>query len=436
MKAIIIPSKNKKNVEIEIPASKSLLHRDLICASLSKGISYIYNVTINDDVAATISCLRNLGISIEIEGKTLKVESSGKLKLENNQFYPKESGSTLRFLIPIVGSLNEGAYFHLEGKLGKRPLDEYQKIFIENKAEFKYIDNDLLYIKGPIKNNEFHLKGNITSQYISGLLMSSPLYDGDVKIIIDKPIESKPYVDLTIKELAKFGVEIEITENSNEIIYLKRKNQAYISENVIVEGDYSQAAFFLALGMINDTIILNNMTKNTLQGDAKIIQFLNEFGGKIEFYDNKLISECIADISEENSILDIKDTPDLGPILMAVASIRGVKTKLINTHRLIYKESNRSFAMQKELEKIGATIKVLDNEIIIDGIALENGVYQEEIEFDSHNDHRIVMSLAIIATKLTFCKRVIINDVEAINKSYPNFFNDLQKAGIKVTLEE
>lgn len=436
MKAIIIPSKNKNSAEIKIPASKSLLHRDLICASLSKGTSYIYNVTMNDDVIATIGCLRNLGVAIEIEGNTLKVNSSGKLKLEDNHFYPKESGSTLRFLIPIVGSLNEGGYFHLEGKLGKRPLDDYQKIFTENNAEFTYINNDLLYVKGPIRNREYHLKGNITSQYISGLLMASPLYDEEIRIIIDKPIESKPYVDLTIGELAKFGVEIETIENSKEVIYLKNKNQVYTKQNVTVEGDYSQAAFFLALGMINDTIALNNMPENSLQGDAKIIQFLNELGGKIEFSDNKLISWQANGDNDKNVLLDIKDTPDLGPILMAIAAIKPIETKLINTHRLIYKESNRSFAMQAELTKIGSTVKVFDNEIIIDGISLENRSYQKEIVFDSHNDHRIVMSLAIIATRLMFCEKIIINNVEAINKSYPNFFNDLQKVGIKVTLEE
>lgn len=434
MKATITPSKNNET-EIKIPASKSLLHRDLICASLAKGTSIISNVDLNDDVLATINCLKNLGINITFENNTLIVVSKGKLSMSNNQFYPKESGSTLRFLIPIIGSLTNDAYFHLEGKLGSRPLNDYEKIFNENGAKLKYTNENLLYVRGPLYTTTFHLKGNVTSQYISGLLMASPLINDDVKVIVEKPVESLPYIHLTIGEMLKFGVKIETLESENEIVYYKKKDENYQSKNVTVEGDYSQAAFFLSLGMINNPVVLNNMIEKSLQGDAKIMEFINQFGGELKFIDGKLISYPF-NINKKEITLDIKDTPDLGPILMGISAIIPTKTYLINTHRLIYKESNRSAAMQSELNKIGSKITVFDNEIIIEGIDLTRKKQQEILEFDSHNDHRIVMSLAIIATKLNYVEKIIINHVEAINKSYPKFFDDLQKVGIKVVLED
>lgn len=430
MKVIISPSKNNQ-IPITIPSSKSLLHRDLILAAMAKGISTIHNVTLNDDVLATIRCLENLNVKINYHKNTLTIDSTSNLKIINNHFYPKESGSTLRFMIPIVGQFSEKCIFHLEGKLGTRPMDEYEKIFKENGCIFYYQNNSELVIQGPLKLKNYHLKGNITSQYISGLLMASTIIEDDVTIEVEKEIESLPYINLTIGELNKFGIKIEQIETFNSIIYHKKKNQNLKCQNMVVEGDYSQAAFFMALGLINQPTYINNLDDKSLQGDKKIIQFIERLGGKVT-QENNLIKSEFVNLPNDIVTIDIKDTPDLGPILMAISSILPITTKLINTRRLIYKESNRSISMQEELKKIGSIIEVDENEIIIKG--LKNISETKKIIFDSHNDHRIVMSLAIIAT--IFKNDVEIINVEAINKSYTTFFDDLKKLGIKIKMEK
>lgn len=427
MKVIIKPSKNNQ-LPINIPASKSILHRDLICAALSKSHSTIENVTLNDDVIATINCLKNLNVKINIKNNKIIIDSTDGLKIINEHFYPKESGSTLRFMIPIVGLFKEKCIFHLEGKLSSRPLDEYEKIFKENECKLYYQTENELVVQGKLKSNKFNLKGNVTSQYISGFLMASSIIDEDVTIEVEKEVESLPYILLTIGELGKFGLTIKAIENEKNITYIKEKNTRLEGKNIIVEGDYSQAAFFLGLGLINQPTSLINLNYNSLQGDKKMLSFIEQLGGKVIYNENNIISKYNQFPSEE-IILDLKDTPDLGPILMALASIIPTTVKLINTHRLIYKESNRSAVMKKELEKINVSINVFDNEIIIKG--LKNINLNDKITFDSHNDHRVVMSLAIIAT--IFKNDVEINNVEAINKSYPTFFDDLRQIGIKIT---
>lgn len=437
MQITIKPSKNRFE-QIAIPASKSLLHRDLICASLAKGKSTIYNVTLNDDVKATINCLKNLGVSIVQKNDTLEIDASKPLEIVYHDFYPKESGSTLRFMIPIVGFLDSVATFYLEGKLGNRPLDDYERIFHENHCLFQKPNENNLIVKGPLINNEFYLSGNITSQYISGLLMASVLKKEEVRIHVKKPVESLPYIDLTLGEMEKFGVKITIKETEEEIIYLKKANSYYQSREVSVEGDYSQAAFFLSLGLINQPVVLLNIEKNSLQGDKQILEFLKQLGGNIENSNNELIFAPKKINGEERAsiCLDLKDTPDLAPILMAVGAISNQKIILKNTHRLIYKESNRAKAMQEELSKIGSTITVFDNEIIIEGIKIADIAPISKIIFDSHHDHRVVMSLAIIATVLQPIEQITITNADAINKSYPTFFDDLTKLGIDLQREE
>lgn len=429
MKAIITPSKNIP-IPLNIPASKSILHRDLILAALSNGKSIIKNVTLNDDVLSTIKCLENLNVKITYQNHTIIVDSSNELKIINNEFFPKESGSTLRFMLPIIALFNEKCIFHLEGKLNSRPLDEYMRIFKENNCQLYYQTPSELVVKGPLKTNYFNLKGNITSQYISGLLMASTLIDDHVTIEVEKEIESLPYILLTINELKKFGLIIKTKETKTSIIYEKEKNQLLKSTNLTVETDYSQAAFFIGLGLINQPTLIKNLNQNSLQGDKKIIDFIEKLGGKITFEDDILITKSDKNIDDE-IILDIKDTPDLGPILMAISAVRNHTTKLINTHRLIYKESNRSLAMQEELKKINSEIEVFENEIIIKG---KKEINNKKIIFDSHNDHRIIMSLTVIATILK--NEVEIDHIEAINKSYPTFFDDLRQIGIKITETE
>lgn len=425
MKTTIYPSKNKV-VELEVPSSKSLMHRALICASFARGSSKIKEFTLNDDVMATINCLEKLGSLIKKHDDEILIQGIEKPLILENDFYPNESGSTLRFLLPFLALSNQEVTIHFAGLLGIRPLDTFQTIFEENGVQWRKNSNSLV-IKGPLKQNIFSLKGNVSSQFISGLLMMIPLTNKGGKVVVEKPFESSSYVKLTIDVMKKFGVIVHETEVNEKIVYEIDKNQNYQSSTYVVEKDFSQAANFLALGIINQPVILSNLNIDSFQGDKVIIDYLKKIGGFVTVQEKKVIVKK-PDVLKETEV-DLADSPDLGPILMMVASLIPGNTHFLNTHRLFIKESNRAFAMEEELAKIGASITVNDNDILVTGIKnLPNGQ-----NFDSHNDHRICMSLAILATVLK--SPSVINGSNSINKSYSSFFDDLIKLGVEVKHE-
>jgi len=401
MKASIKPSQARG--DIFAPSSKSAAHRLIISASLSEDKSVISGITKSEDVLATADCLRALGAVIEEDGGTFTVQGCDMTKnAPNGILFCRESGSTLRFLIPIA-SLS-GAKVTMTGseKLLSRPLSVYEKIYAERELLLKRIGS-LLFVDGPLPSGEYKIPGNVSSQFISGLLFALPLTKEDSVIKIIPPFASKPYVDMTVDTLKKFGISIDFID---ELTIKIPGNQRYSGINTSVEGDYSGSAFLEALNLFGSEVTVLGLDDNSKQGD-------------------KVYRELYRLLKNGTPEIDIENCPDLAPILFTVAAAYNGAT-FKSTARLKIKESDRAEAMARELRKFGADIQVFEDSVVIKKAML----HSPEEELLGHNDHRVVMSLAVLATKYGG----IINDAEAVKKSYPDFFRDMKRTGIEVML--
>ncbi|WP_270474694.1 3-phosphoshikimate 1-carboxyvinyltransferase [Clostridium cochlearium] len=416
----IFPKKLKGS--INIPPSKSLAHRAIIAAGLAGGESIIDNIVYSKDILATIYGMKNFGVSInEIEknnNKLLNIKGVNKIQIQNNVIDCIESGSTLRFLIPIALLQNEREVTFIgSGKLPQRPLDEYYNIFNKKNIFYQNEKGNLpLRVKGKLKPGEFYLKGDISSQFITGLMFVLPLLCGDSKIIITSKLESKAYVDLTMDILNKFGVKI---ENNNYKEFYIKGNQSYVPRNYNVEGDFSQGAFWLVAGAIGEEMSCKNLNINSLQGDKEIINIIKYMGGIIN-----INNDCIKVISSKlkGIVIDASEIPDLVPILAVAGTVSSGVTKIINAKRVRIKECDRLHAIACELNKIGGEVEELEDSLIIKGNKkLKGGIV------DSWNDHRIAMAMAVAST---VCEEsLIINNSKAVEKSYPNFWEEFRNVG-------
>lgn len=410
---------------VSVPPSKSLSHRAIISAGLSHGVSTIKNVMISKDITASLNCIKNLGAEIS---KTkvnddiydIKIVGSTDLKLKDNTMDCFESGSTLRFFIPISLVKDNNAVFQGKGKLVSRPLNEYYKIFDKQGISYSTDSSNLpLKVKGPIKSGDFKIKGNISSQFITGLLFALPLLSNDSNIKITTEMESKSYVDLTLDVLKKFSINI---TNDNYNNFTIKGNQHYKSTDYEVEGDFSQAAFWLCAGGINGNIGCSHLNLNSLQGDSQIIDIIKRMGINLSSENGIVYAKSSKTVS---TVIDASQCPDIIPPLCSLAALSSGTTEIINAKRLRIKESDRLEAMCTELNKIGADVKIKGDGLIINGKSELLGG-----EVDSWNDHRIAMSLAIASLK---CKNpVTIKNSSCITKSYPTFWKDLKMLGGKI----
>ncbi|MBE6052898.1 MAG: 3-phosphoshikimate 1-carboxyvinyltransferase [Clostridium sartagoforme] len=420
MKAIEVKNNKLKGI-VKVPPSKSMAHRAIICAALGSGVSTIENIDYSDDIIATINGIISLGASIEKEKDKITITgvfNEGNKRNAVRIIDCNESGSTLRFLIPISLLFDGITKFIGKGNLGKRPLDTYYDIFKEQGIRFNTLDNGLnLMVKGTLKSGEFILPGNISSQFITGLLFTLPLLEGDSKIILSTELESKGYIDLTLSCMKDFGISI---ENNNYKEFIIKGNQGYISRNYRVEGDYSQGAFYLCADALGSEVEVKDLRQDSLQGDKEVIDILERMGvefsseGNLKGYlERELVS----------TIIDGSQCPDVIPVLSLVAALSKGRTEIINAGRLRIKECDRLKAVATELNKLGAKIEEKEEGLVIHGVQeLEGGV-----EVWSWKDHRIAMTLAIAATK---CKKpIIIKDYDCVAKSYPGFFNDFKMLG-------
>lgn len=415
----IVPS-NLSGV-INIPPSKSLSHRAVICAALSRGESNIDNIMFSDDIHATCEGMKRLGAQIERKGESnLRIRGKFPLASKMETIDCIESGSTLRFLIPISLLRDKTTVFTGKGKLVSRPLDTYYKIF--NKQNIKYISNNSklpLSIEGKLRSGSFEIEGNISSQFITGLMFALPLLGEDSKITIINELESKGYVDLTIDMLKRFGINI--INNYYKEFFIKG-NQKYINIDYRVEGDFSQAAFWLVGGILGEEILCKDLNTNSLQGDKVIMELIRSMDGHIVIKDSLVTTKAS---KTKGIIIDASQCPDIVPILAVLASLSEGETKIINASRLRIKESDRLKAISTELNKLGANVKELEDGLIIKGKErLTGGVV------DSWNDHRIAMSLAIASIRCT--SEVIITNSDTVKKSYPHFWEDFKKLGGKI----
>ncbi len=398
-------NKGRAKGVVTAPPSKSMAHRLLISAALAVGESIIHGIPFCDDVLATIDCLSMLGAKFSIIDDTVKVTGTDVFKASQGTTLPcRESGSTLRFMAPIC--LLSGCETVLTGapSLLKRPMNVFGELSLENGFMFNQSENKIT-LKGPLKCGKYRIAGDISSQFISGLLFALPLLDGDSTIEIIPPVVSRPYIDLTISALEIFGIKIEWKDNETLAI---KGNQKYTACETTVEGDYSGAAFIAALNSVGSDVEIKGLRKDSLQGDRIYETFF------------KALDQGIPTVH-------IADCPDLGPILFALAAAKngGIFT---GTSRLRFKESDRAVSMAEELKKFGTSVKIYEDTVIIypaDFHAPTEALY-------GYNDHRIVMSLAVL---LTLTGGDIIG-AEAISKSYPDFFSELGELGIEETIYE
>ena len=416
---------SKLNGTVKIPPSKSMAHRAVICAALGNGVSKISNIDMSDDIIATINAMRALGSIINEKEDYLEIVGIYSNDKSIDREYERvvdcnESGSTLRFLVPISLAFDGVTRFVGRGNLGKRPLKTFYDIFDKQGIKYSYKEGILdLVVSGKLKSDEFEVEGNISSQFITGLLFTLPLLDGDSKIKITTKLESKGYLDLTLSAMKDFGIEI-INNNYKEFII--KGNQQYISRDYRVEGDYSQGAFFLSADAIGSSVDVLDLKKDSLQGDSEVIDILKRMNMKFNHKDDSV--SCNGD-SLTSTVIDGSQCPDIIPVLSLVAALAKGKTEIINAGRLRIKECDRLNAIAVELNKLGAKVEERADSLVIEGVnELEGGV-----EVWSHKDHRIAMTLAIAATR---CKKpIILKDYECVSKSYPHFFDDYKKLGGK-----
>ena len=385
---------------VEAPPSKSVSHRYLICGALSGG-SVIENVAFSEDIKATLNCLKALGADYEIDGSTVKIGGISPDKaIKSTELFCNESGSTLRFLIPLC--LLFGQKITLKGteRLMSRSLAVYKEMCLSQGIEFTE-DKESVTVCGKLTAGKYSVRGDVSSQFISGLMFALPLLPDDSIIDITGAIESGSYLGMTVKALADFGIRISRTDERT--IFIKG-NQTYKPRTLRVEGDYSNAAFFEAFNSVGGNVAVAGLKKDTCQGDAV---YRKLFG--------KLVRGCPE--------IDISDCPDLAPILMAVAAANN-GVRLIGTHRLKIKESDRGAAMAEELAKFGCNTEVWKNEITVHPRVLKT----PELPLSAHNDHRIVMALSLLCS----ITGGSIYGAEAVNKSFPDYFRKLASLGIKV----
>ncbi len=414
MNALINPSQIGGKIN-SIP-SKSYAHRILICSALSNApTNIIMDTQFSKDIEATIGCLKALGCNIDKNGD----KSMNVFPAQNISNAPVldciESGSTLRFLLPVATALGNNSSFTGTGRLPSRPISVLLNQLEEHSVTFS--SNQLpLTSNGKMNGGLFELGGNISSQFITGLLLALPLTKegGEIKLL--SPLESKSYVDITIEVMEIFGVCVKRTETG----YIVPENSRYISpEKIVVQGDWSNAAFWLCGGAISKEIICTGLDCNSAQGDKAILDILRLYGAKVEQYNNSI---KIAPKDRIPFCIDAKNIPDLVPIVCVIASVANGVSIVKNTQRLKLKECDRIEAVIKLLQSLGSNASYSNGELKIWGNGnLKGG------NVDGFNDHRIVMSAAIASTVCS--DKVLINDAQAVLKSYPNFFEDFKMLG-------
>lgn len=399
MKIKILPSKTSG--EVSAPPSKSFAHRYLIGSVLSRGKCVIKNIADSDDISATLSCIEQLGGSVTKDGNIVTVIPTNEKQIENAVFDCKESGSTLRFFIPVVLATGaKNCTFSGSERLLARGIKEYEKLF-ENSDVIIKSDEKSIEVNGTLSAGNYEISGEVSSQYTTGMLFALSVLDGKSTLKITGNAESRAYVDMTIKVLKDFGADIaEPEKNYFEINGKERLS----SGEFTVEGDWSNAAFLIALSRLLGTISVSGLNENSVQGD-------------------RFSSVAFDALDGENAEIDLKDCPDLAPILFAYAAYKN-GGRFTNTRRLRVKESDRANVMAEELKKFGANVKVYENSVEIEKTQLKPPI----VPLCGHNDHRIVMALSVLAAVLG----AEIDGAEAVNKSYPDFFRVIKKAGVNV----
>lgn len=405
---------------VTAPPSKSDVHRAIICAALSQGKCVVSPVALSDDIKATIGCVEALGAKTELNGNVLTVDGTDVFKGKTASLFCGESGSTLRFFVPIAAAGGVETDFSGKGSLLSRPIGIFSELLPGAGVNCETTGVLPLKISGQLTSGEFRIAGNISSQFITGLLFALPLLDGDSKIILTSPLQSEGYINMTIYTMQKFGVTVQPTDYG----WFIKGNQRYIPHDYTTDGDWSQAAFYMVSAAIGGKITVKGLNPNSAQGDKKIAELLSEFGAKVSFGENEVMVEKdrLSGIT-----IDASQIPDLVPVLSVCASMADGKTKIINAERLRIKESDRLKTTAALLTSLGISVK--EN---ADGLEISGSTRFSDGRVNGFNDHRIVMSAAICASAAD--GDIVCTDALSVNKSYPNFFKDYNSIGGKANV--
>lgn len=405
---------------VTAPPSKSDVHRAIICAALSKGVSTISPVALSNDIKATIGCIEALGAKTHIENDVLTVDGTELFSNKTATLDCGESGSTLRFFIPVAAVGEVNATFSGSGRLPQRPIGIFTDLLPNFGVNCQTEGGLPLKISGKLQSGIYKIPGNVSSQFITGLLFALPLLENDSDIVLTSPIESVGYINMTIYTMSKFGVEIETTDFGWHI----KGNQSYKPCSYTTDGDWSQAAFFMVSGAINGSITVNGVNCDSAQGDRKIADLISQFGAEVLQTDT---SVTVNSRKMHAITIDASQIPDLVPVLAVCATFADGTTKIINAQRLRIKESDRLKTTANLINNLGGNVKELSDGLEITGVNKLSGG-----SADGCNDHRIVMSAAVCAAGLD--GEIECSDALSINKSYPEFFNDYNSIGGKANV--
>ena len=406
---------------IAAPPSKSMAHRAVLCAALAKGTSHIRNLEFSKDIAATLAAAGQLCARVTTGENDAVVEGLGQFRPVSAPVDCCESGSTLRFLIPLASLTGQEITFVGRGRLMERPQSVYEELYRAKGLRFEQTPSGLT-VEGALSGGDYTLAGNVSSQFISGLLFALPLLAGTSTLRLLPPVESRSYIDMTRAVQAAFGVESRwLDETTLEI----SGGQEYHPCDYTVEGDYSQAAFPAVLGAVAGGVTLTGLAEKTLQGDAAILDILRRCGAKFTPTAAGIVFE---QAPLHGTDIDLADCPDLGPVLMVLGLLCEGTTVIRNAERLRIKESDRIEAMETELRKCGGVLSSAGGTITIEGCA--GALHAPDGVLSGHNDHRVVMSLSVLA--LAAGLRLPIDGAEAVTKSWPNFFTAIKPLGAEV----
>ena len=406
---------------ITAPPSKSMAHRAVLCAALAEGRSHITNLEFSKDISATLGAAGQLCAEVRTGPADAVMEGLGRFTPLTAPVDCCESGSTLRFLIPIASLTGQAVTFTGRGRLMERPQSVYETLYREQNLRFEQSSAGLT-VEGALTPGDYTLAGNVSSQFISGLLFALPLLDGDSTLHLLPPVESRSYIDMTRSVQAAFGVS---SRWMDETTLFLPGNQHYHACDYTVEGDYSQAAFPAVLGAVCGGVTITGLRPETLQGDAVILDILRRCGAKFTRTAEGLRFEKAPLHGVD---IDLADCPDLGPVLMVLGLLCEGTTVIRNAERLRLKESDRIAAMEAELRACGGVLESAGGTITVQGCA--DHLHAPEAPLHGHNDHRVVMSLAVLA--LCTGLPLTVDDAEAIQKSWPHFFTAIRPLGAEV----
>ena len=406
---------------VSAPPSKSMAHRAVLCSALAKGTSHIENLEFSKDISATRAAAGQLCAGVESGPADALVEGLGHFRPVFGPVDCCESGSTLRFLIPLASLTGQSITFVGRGRLMERPQSVYETLYREQNLHFEQA-NGQLTVAGSLRSGAYTLAGNVSSQFISGLLFALPLLAGDSTLHLIPPVESRSYIEMTRAAQAAFGVTSHWLDDTTLCI---PGGQQYHPRDYIVEGDYSQAAFLAVLGAVKGGITLTGLAAETLQGDAAILDILRRCGAKFTRTEAGLVFE---QAPLHGVDIDLADCPDLGPVLMVLGLLCEGTTVIRNAERLRIKESDRIAAMEAELRACGGVLSSEGGTITVQGCKPQ--LHAPEAPLSGHNDHRVVMSLTVLALAADI--PLAINEAEAVQKSWPHFFDALKPLGVEV----